>query len=76
MDIEELKDYIENLEYENKCMADFLNKLGYSNEAITDVIINSCETITKSYLKNNHTVVKNDTTLQTQVLRFDYQTKG
>jgi len=76
MDIEELKDYIENLEYENKRMGDFLNKLGYSNEAITDVIINSCETNIKHPLDNNHTVVKNDMTLQTQVLRFDYQTKG
>ena len=44
---EGLKDYIQTLEYENKRMGDFLKKLGYSNEAISDIIINSCDTITK-----------------------------
>jgi len=47
MDLQELNDYVENLEYENKRMGDFLNKLGYSSEAITDIIINASDTITK-----------------------------
>ena len=47
MDLEELNDYVQNLEYENKRMGDFLQKLGYTSEAITDIIINSCDTITK-----------------------------
>ena len=47
MNLDELNDYVQNLEYENKRMGDFLAKLGYSSEAITDIIINSCDTITK-----------------------------
>lgn len=47
MNLEELNDYVQNLEYENKRMGDFLQKLGYSSEGITDIIINSCDTITK-----------------------------
>ena len=47
MNLEELNDYVQNLEYENKRMGDFLQKLGYTSEAITDIIINSCDTITK-----------------------------
>ena len=47
MDLQELNDYVENLEYENKRMGDFISKLGYSSEAITDIIINASDTITK-----------------------------
>jgi len=47
MNLEELNNYVQNLEYENKRMRDFLNKLGYSSEGISDIIINSCDTITK-----------------------------
>ena len=47
MNLEELNDYVQNLEYENKRMGDFLQKLGYSSEGITDIIIDSCDTITK-----------------------------
>lgn len=43
----EEKDYIENIEYENKRMAGFLNKLGYSNEAISNIIINSADNVSK-----------------------------
>lgn len=45
--LDELQDYIQNLEYENKRMGDFLAKLGYTPEAITDIIINSADTISK-----------------------------
>ena len=47
MNASEIQDYIQNLEYENKRMGDFLNKLGYTNEAISDIIINTCDTIAK-----------------------------
>jgi hypothetical protein len=47
MHLDELNDYVQNLEYENKRMGDFISKLGYSSEAITDIIINSSDTITK-----------------------------
>ena len=50
MNLEELNDYVQNLEYENNRMGDFLAKLGYSSEAITDIIINSCDTITKVHV--------------------------
>lgn len=48
MEKSEITDYIENLEYENKRMGDFLYKLGYTPEAITDIIINSNDVITKT----------------------------
>lgn len=47
MNLEELNNYVQNLEYENKRMGDFLSKLGYSSEGISDIIINSCASITK-----------------------------
>jgi len=47
MDLEELNDYVNNIEYENKKMGDFLNKLGYTPDIITDTIINPTENITK-----------------------------
>lgn len=53
IDSSELKDYIENLEYQNKRISEFLNKLGYTNEAVPDIIITHMTQSQKYKLQNN-----------------------
>lgn len=45
--IDELKDQIENLSYENKRMCDFLQALGLAPDEITSYVINGHETDVK-----------------------------
>lgn len=40
--------YIENLEYKNKRLIKFLNKLGYNNKTLSNIIHNKNECITKT----------------------------
>jgi len=47
MDLEEFNDYVQSIEYENKQMGDFLQRLGYTPTAITDIIINNVDSIAK-----------------------------
>ena len=47
MDLEEFNDYVQSIEYENKRMGDFLQRLGYTPTAITDIIINNVDSIAK-----------------------------
>ena len=45
--IDELKDQIENLAYENKRMSDFIELLGLEPDEITSYVINGHETDVK-----------------------------
>lgn len=45
--IDDLKDQIENLAYENKRMGDFLQALGLAPDEITSYVINGHETDVK-----------------------------
>ena len=40
--LDENDDYIQNLEFENKNMAEFLESLGYTQEQITDIALTGC----------------------------------
>lgn len=55
--IDELKDEIENLAYENKRMGDFIQLLGLAPDEITSYVINGHETDVKMMIdyiiKNN-----------------------
>ena len=40
--LDEKDDYIQNLEFENKNMAEFLESLGYNQEQITSIALSGC----------------------------------
>ena len=56
--IDELKDEIENLAYENKRMADFIEALGINLDDLVDYVINGNEQEVKMMINY---VIKNNT---------------